>query len=40
MRELLRGQGKELFWSETQTCPTEEEYEEMAIQSSFILVYH
>ncbi|KAL6739450.1 hypothetical protein Aduo_012904 [Ancylostoma duodenale] len=34
MLELHRGQGKELFWRDTVTCPTEAEYEEMVIQKT------
>ncbi|KHJ77769.1 hypothetical protein OESDEN_22611, partial [Oesophagostomum dentatum] len=34
MLELHRGQGKELFWRDTVTCPTESEYEEMVIQKT------
>lgn len=35
MLELHRGQGKELFWRDTVTCPTEAEYEEMVVQSTW-----
>lgn len=31
--ELHRGQGKEIFWRDTVTCPTEEQYKSMVIQS-------
>lgn len=34
MLELHRGQGKELFWRDTVTCPTEAEYEEMVVQKT------
>ncbi|KJH52737.1 hypothetical protein DICVIV_01081 [Dictyocaulus viviparus] len=34
MLELHRGQGKELFWRDTFTCPTEAEYEEMVVQKT------
>ncbi|KAJ1364948.1 hypothetical protein KIN20_025145 [Parelaphostrongylus tenuis] len=33
MLELHRGQGKELYWRDTVTCPTEVEYEEMIVQT-------
>uniref|UniRef100_A0A915PTX5 Pre-mRNA-splicing factor 18 n=1 Tax=Setaria digitata TaxID=48799 RepID=A0A915PTX5_9BILA len=32
--ELHRGQGKELYWRDIVHCPTEEEYEEMAMQKT------
>uniref|UniRef100_A0A0R3RY64 Pre-mRNA-splicing factor 18 n=1 Tax=Elaeophora elaphi TaxID=1147741 RepID=A0A0R3RY64_9BILA len=32
--ELHRGQGKELYWRDIVQCPTEEEYEKMAIQKT------
>ncbi|ETN79483.1 hypothetical protein NECAME_02601 [Necator americanus] len=35
MLELHKGQGKELFWRDTVTCPTEAEYEEMKLEDYF-----
>ncbi|VIO87614.1 geranylgeranyl pyrophosphate synthetase, putative [Brugia malayi] len=32
--ELHRGQGKELYWRDIVQCPTEEEYEQMAMQKT------
>lgn len=31
--ELHRGQGKDIYWRDTNTCPTEDEYLEMVEQS-------
>uniref|UniRef100_A0A1I7WEZ2 ATP-dependent RNA helicase n=1 Tax=Heterorhabditis bacteriophora TaxID=37862 RepID=A0A1I7WEZ2_HETBA len=35
MLELHRGQGKELFWRDTVTCPEEAQYEQMVVQSKY-----
>ncbi|CAD6193539.1 unnamed protein product [Caenorhabditis auriculariae] len=32
--ELHRGQGKELFWRDTVSCPTEAQYEDMVVQKT------
>lgn len=37
MLSLHRGQGMELFWRDSLTCPTEEEYVQMVLGSEFIL---
>ena len=35
---LHRGQGTELFWRDSLTCPTEEEYVDMVNNSKFIVL--
>jgi hypothetical protein len=35
MMNLHRGQGLDLYWRETYTCPTEAEYTEMVMNSEF-----
>ena len=31
--ELHRGQGMDIFWRDSYTCPSEEEYKDMVIKS-------
>lgn len=38
MLNLHRGQGLDLYWRDTSTCPTEEEYIEMVMHSMFPVI--
>ena len=34
--ELHRGQGMDIHWRDSYTCPTEDEYKDMVIRSQYI----